>query len=241
MSTEKEEWAASAADDAALRPEGNQLDNSSNGDGHPAERDSGAAGRMPLPGPPASEAAQAVQERALRCRGVAERLAWRQYRRCERSVPVEDLLGTAHLALVEAAWRYDPDRGVPLEAYVIRIVGQRLMKEVKDWHDWHRLHPLCFVDLARPGSRGPSVPLVDPPCPRTPEPDSALAAREALERVRRELPEQWFTALWMHYVEEQTFEEIGRQMEVSRQWVGQLINKAKERVQRLCPEEGDLC
>jgi RNA polymerase sigma factor (sigma-70 family) len=196
---------------------------------------------MPLPDPRAGEAAQAVRERAMQCLGMAERMARRQYRCCGRSVPLEDLLGEAQLAVVEAAGRYDPDRGVPLEAYASRIVGQRLRRAVKVWHDWRRLHALCFTDLARPGSNGRCAPLVDPPCPRTPEPDRAAAVEAALLRVRRVLPDPWFAVLWLHGVEEQTMKEIGRQMGVSRQWVRQLIDMAKERVRRLCPEECDLC
>jgi RNA polymerase sigma factor (sigma-70 family) len=239
MSLEKEQQSTSAADDAALRADGNQLADSTNGNGHPAEQDCGDAGRVPPPGRPAGEAVQAVQERVRCCWGVAERLARRQYRCCEGRVPLEELGGEAQRALLEAAGRYDPGRGVPLEAYVVLIIGRRLKRAVLLWRRWSRPHPLSFTDLDGPAG-GPFGPASDPPCTRTPGPDRAAAVRETLERVRRVLPEQWFAVLWLHFVQGYSKEEIGRQLGVTRQWVQQLIRKAVERARRHCPGECDL-
>jgi DNA-directed RNA polymerase sigma subunit (sigma70/sigma32) len=65
---------------------------------------------------------EAARERAQSHLHLAEALAWRQYHRCGRMVPLEELQGEARLALAYAASLFDEGRGVPFGAYVTMVI-----------------------------------------------------------------------------------------------------------------------
>jgi DNA-directed RNA polymerase specialized sigma subunit len=146
-------------------------------------------------------------------------------------VPLDELLGEARLALVEAAGRYDEGRETPLGAYVTLVVRRRLNQVASRWRQ-----PTCFTDVDDP-EYGVGNSDLDPPCRRIPQPDRAAAVRELLDRVRRSMPQHWFAVLRMHFVQGHTKEDIAREMGVTRQYVQQLIGKAVERARRHCPGE----
>ncbi len=235
MSTAKLSRLAFLPSAAVPRIEGGKDALGANGNGQQAERNETQVGRPSLHIPPARAAAQVVRERAEECRGLAERLAQVHYHRGDRSVPLDDLLSEAHLGLVEAVGRFDEGRGVPLGAFVTLVVRRRLNRAVQRWRR-QRERQVCFTELDG-SDRAGSTPGLDPADPRTPEPDVAAAVREALDRVRRVLPERWFALLQLHDVEERTLEEISRQVGVSRQRVRQLIDKAVKWARCLCPTE----
>jgi RNA polymerase sigma factor (sigma-70 family) len=238
MSTAKQPEPTSSADAAASRSEGDNSTLAANGDGRPAERNEGQVGRASLHGSPARAGAETVRERALEHRSRTEMLAEVQYRRCGRRVPQDELLSEAHLGLLDAANRFDQTRGVPLAAYVTMIVQQRLRRAVQRWQRRQALQ-VCFTDMDGL-DRAANTSVLDPVDPCMPEPDGATAVEEALERLRRVLPERWYAVLRLHYVEGHTLEDIGREMGVSRQRVRQIIDKAMEQARRLCPGECDL-
>jgi RNA polymerase sigma factor (sigma-70 family) len=235
MSTAQQPEPTSSADAAAPRSEEDKSALAANGNGQQAERNEGQVGRASLQGSPARAGAEAVRERALEHRSQTERLAEVQYRRCGGKVPQGELLSEAHLGLLDAARRFDQTRGVLLGAFVTMIVQQRLRRAVQRWNQ-RQAHQVCFTDLDELDSAA-NKPVVDLADPCMPEADGPAAVREALERVRRVLPERSYAVLRLHYVEGHALEEIGREMGVSRQRVRQIIKQAKERARRLCPGE----
>jgi RNA polymerase sigma factor (sigma-70 family) len=236
MSSEKEETPAGAADGEAHRADQDKSSNQANGNGHPAQ-EGGPRGKTALPAP-ASQAVLAARDAVLGCRAVAEWEARRQFRLCGRSMPQDELIGEAQLALMEAAGRYDPGRDVPVGAFVTLVVRRRLIHAVDRWNKWRRPHPVCFTDVGV-ADGATYLPEIDPPCLRTPEPVRAAAAQELLERVRRVMPELLFRVLWLHVVQGCRKEEIAGQIGVTRQRVQQLIRNAIERAKRHFPEECD--
>jgi RNA polymerase sigma factor (sigma-70 family) len=177
----------------------------------------------------------AAWERALGYLELADRLARRQFRRCGRTVPLEDLAGEARLALAYAASLYQEARGVPYGAYVTLVVRHWLAQAVTRWRRGGRLDHVRFTDLAGHGP-GPKDSPFDPPCPRTREPGREAATREALDRVRRVLPPRWFGLLQLYFAQGCTLEEIGTRLGVSRERVRQLLGKALRRARRHCPD-----
>ena len=67
-----------------------------------------------------------------RHRGLARALALR-YR--TSGEPVDDLIGVADLGLVNAASRYDPDRGVPFSTFAVPTILGELRRHFRD-HGW---------------------------------------------------------------------------------------------------------
>jgi RNA polymerase sigma factor (sigma-70 family) len=180
---------------------------------------------------PLDEPARAMVEAHLH---LAEALAWRQYRRCGRTVPLEELVGEARFALVYAAGLYDGEKGVPFGAYVTMVIRHRLVQAVTLWRRGGRLDHVRFTDL---GGRGASEEArrFDPACPRTHEACEEAAARELCDRVRRVMPRRWFVLLQLYFVHEHTLEEIGERFQVSRERVRQLLAKAIARARARLP------
>jgi RNA polymerase sigma factor (sigma-70 family) len=158
-------------------------------------------------------------------------LAWEQYRLCGRTVPLDELLGEAQLALTYGASLYDASKGVPFGAYVTLVIRHRLVQAVTIWRRGGRLAHVRFTDLevVTGEEEGPSY---DPACPRTREPVQEAGDRELLEHIRRTMPRRWFTLLQMYFVEEHTLEEIGNRVGVSRERVRQLLDLALARARR---------
>jgi RNA polymerase sigma factor (sigma-70 family) len=171
---------------------------------------------------------------------LVEALAWQQFRRCRRTVPLEELIGDAQLALAYAAGLFDEGKGVPFGAYATMVIRHRLVQAVTAWRRGGRLDHVPFTDLA--GGCLPGEPLgFDPACPRTREAGQEAATRELLDRVRRTLPPRWFTLLQLYFSEERTLEEIGEQFGVSRERVRQLVAKAIARARLRCVRERAAC
>src|SRR5262245_35869605 len=166
---------------------------------------------------------------------LVEALAWEQFRLCGRTMPLEELLGEAQLALTYGAGRFDEAREVPFGAYATMVIRHWLVQAVNVWRRGGRLAHTRLPDLPGRGERR-ALP-VDEPCHRTRDPSKEVADRELLERIRRTMPPRWFVALQLYYAHEYTLEEIGDLFGVSRERVRKLIAKAVEWARRHCPGE----
>ncbi|MCE9533142.1 MAG: sigma-70 family RNA polymerase sigma factor [Planctomycetes bacterium] len=155
---------------------------------------------------------------------LARRLAWRQFRNCSHTVPLEDLRGEALYGLVYAAGMFDPTRGVPFGAYATLAITHRLIQAVNFWRRGGRLDHVRFTDVC--ANTGGDF---DTPCPRTRESSEQTSESELIDRVRRALPARWFQALNLYYAHGHTLEEVGHRLGVTRERVRQLLSKAVER------------
>jgi RNA polymerase sigma factor (sigma-70 family) len=177
---------------------------------------------------------EAAQERAQSHLHLVRILARQEYRRCSRTVPLEELLGEAGVALSYAAGLYDAARDVPFGAYATMVIRHRLVRAVTAWRRGGRLDHVRFTDLAATPD-GVGLMDFDPPCPRAREPYQVAVTQELLGHVRRVLPARWFRLLRLHYACGYTLEEIGELLGISRQRAQQLLVQALIRARRHRP------
>jgi RNA polymerase sigma factor (sigma-70 family) len=138
------------------------------------------------------------------------------------SLPLPDLIAEALAGLTEAAARYDEEEGTPFPAYASMVTRHRLMefvrREFRFQHSW--------ADL--PGEDGL-------PDPGSSEPDRSVTTDDQVAALRRILPRLEFRTLWAVYVEGKSLEEVGAGRGVSKQAMGQVLNRARGRARRLFP------
>ena len=172
-----------------------------------------------------------AQEQAQEHLHLASLLACQQYRRCRRTVPLDELCGEAQFALSDAAARYDQRRGVPFGAFVTLVIRRHLARAVTLWRRGGRLDFVRFSELAAGGAR--DRPAFDVVCPNAPEPSNTSRDRELVDRVRRVLPARWFGILQLYYVDDYPLEAIAQRLGISRERARQLLAKALARARRL--------
>lgn len=132
---------------------------------------------------------------------AARRLALRTAARCPRWIDRDELVGEAALALVLAARRYDPARGVPFGAYAARTVKFALLNSLREQGTGRRRDrplPVAYDDR----EHAPAV--------RSHEAETVAAA--TLDRVASRLSERDRAALGWRYAEERTLREIGARL-----------------------------
>jgi RNA polymerase sigma factor (sigma-70 family) len=176
---------------------------------------------------------EAARERVQAHIHLADALAWRQYHRCGRMVPLEELQGEAQLALAYAASLYDEGKGVPFGAYVTMVIRHRLIQAVTLWRRGGRLDHISFTDLLVQNSEDDAQ-VFEPVCPHSRAAAEEAAIQELVDRVRRVLPARWFLLLELYFVREYTLDEIAEQFHVSRERVRQLLAKAVARARLHC-------
>lgn len=176
---------------------------------------------------------EAAQQRVQSHLHLADALAWRQYHRCGRTVPLEELQGEAQLALAYAASLYDEGKGIPFGAYVTMVIRHRLVQAVTLWRRGGRLDHIRFTDLLAQNAEEDAQ-AFEPVCPHSREAEEEAAMRELVDRVRRMMPARWFLLLELHFVHEYTLNEIAEQFHISRERVRQLLAKAVARARSHC-------
>jgi RNA polymerase sigma factor (sigma-70 family) len=176
---------------------------------------------------------EAARERAQTHVELARRLAWKYFRCCAGTVPLDELRGEALFALSYAAGKFDGERGVPFGAFARMAISHRLIHAINTWRRGGRAAHVRFTDLAATNNAS-----CDTPCQRTTESGEHAALREAVDLIRQQLPPRWFRALQLYYVHEHTLEEVGHYLGITRERVRQLLTKALVRVRRRVPLYG---
>jgi RNA polymerase sigma factor (sigma-70 family) len=137
------------------------------------------------------------------------------------AVRLEELISEALGTLVEAAGRFDPDRGPPFLPYAGMLIRQRLVRTNQKG-----------VKAGVPET----IETFPPADFREIKPDKAAAAREVVSRLKQELPAKEFSLLWERYVEGRTLAAIAGEQGISRQGVLNNVLTARKHARNLFPE-----
>jgi len=83
-------------------------------------------------------------------RPIAERIARGIYSRYPRVLDVDDLVGAAYLGLVDAAQRFDPERGVPFYGFAVGRVRGAVLDALRgaDWVPAHARRKRSRIEYA---------------------------------------------------------------------------------------------
>jgi RNA polymerase sigma factor (sigma-70 family) len=174
------------------------------------------------------------QVRAVDYLELANRLAIKYYRGRGRRMPLDELIGEAHYALVYASSLFDANKGVPFGAYVTMVIQHRLIQAEITWRCGDFPGQISFTDLRAHSS--PDASGFEPPCPHTRDACHEAGLQELLDCVRRTLPARWFMLLEMHYALGYSLQEMSARLGLSRERVRQLLVKAVNRARAQFPQ-----
>jgi RNA polymerase sigma factor (sigma-70 family) len=154
---------------------------------------------------------------------MANKAYWRHHRR----FPLDDLLGTAHTALVYAAARYDSTRGkngpLPFGTFAGVVIRQQLEMFARRGNARKR-RSLDFAPCI--SELHDSEETLEFPDQRTPPPEVQALIAEILRLLREMLPEKVWRLLERHFLEGESQSDIARSLGVSHQRVQQRMVKA---------------
>ena len=147
----------------------------------------------------------------------------------------DDVRSAATLGLIDAVDRYDPDRGVPFEAYAAQRIRGAVIDEVRRIGDRRRaetaetaVRTVSFDELTEDDwQRVPAAITDDLDVPFERE---DLRAR--VQRALSTLPPRQREVLGRYYTESLTLREAGRRMGISEARACQLHGKAIENLRR---------
>jgi RNA polymerase sigma factor for flagellar operon FliA len=210
---------------------------------------------------------------------LVDAIARRLHRTIGSPAALEDLVSVGRMGLLEAARRYDPDRGVPFRAFAAhRIRGavldgmrrlghapRRAYARMRGVEAAARVSEAALEDLALPpppGS-GPSdadrqlgdhlaamatamaVGLLAAPArgedglvtavDDAPDPEELTSREQLLALVRAaltELPADEAALVRRHYLEGEQFDEVARDLGISKSWASRLHTRAIQRLTR---------
>ena len=141
------------------------------------------------------------------------------------SAPLDELQGEALLALARAASEFDDSRGVPFGAWAAILIRRHFITVVDRWiRTARRCRSFSSLSDVLPFEQAAEQEESD--CERR---EAEEAARRAVERLREEMPERWFAAIWQHHGKGLTLKDVGEQLGVSRERARQLVWKGERR------------
>lgn len=161
--------------------------------------------------------------------GMAARMARRLHPAGITSVSPEDLESAGVIGLIDAVDRYQPERGVPFEAYAALRVRGAVLDELRAATGGRPSETPARVSLDELLEAGDhTLPAIDEIGPQRAAED--LAAR--VESALRYLPDRQREVIARYYGQSLTLRETGRTMGVSEARASQLHARAIENLRR---------
>lgn len=155
-------------------------------------------------------------ELAERYMPLAESMACRRSHKLPRGLTSDDLKSAAYYALVDAASRYDPERGVSFPAYAkIRIAG-----EITD----------CFRRVPFETSESLDIEGRDL--------TGSLETSDFFDFACSELCEEEVKMVRMYYVDGRSLKEVGASRGVSESRASQILKKCHSRIRKVLSRKG---
>lgn len=141
---------------------------------------------------------------------LAESMACRRSRSLPRNVTFDEVKSAAYFALVDAASKYDPGRGVPFPVYA----RTRISGGITDCFRGVRYYP---DEVGEPEER-----------PR----HDLLETEDFFEFVSEELGDEDGKSVRMHYFEGRSLKEVGAARGVSESRASQILGDCRDRLRR---------
>lgn len=146
---------------------------------------------------------------------LAESIACRRSRGLPRNVTLDDLKSAAYFALVDAASKYDPNRGVPFPIYA----RTRISGGITDFFRGVKYDSNEVVEVEEASRHDP------------------LETEDFFDFVSRELGEEDGKSVRMHYFEGRSLREVGAARGVSESRASQILGDCRDRLRRKMMKE----
>lgn len=160
---------------------------------------------------------------------MPERIARRLYPAGVTAVGADDLASAGMVGLIDAVDRYEPDRGVPFEAYAILRIRGAILDELRSATGGRRADnpvQLSLDEMLEIGDH--TLPAVDERGAQRAEEDTAQRVKSALLF----LPERQREVIRRYYGDALTLRETGLKMGISEARACQLHGRAIENLRR---------
>lgn len=141
---------------------------------------------------------------------LAESMACRRSRSLPRNITLDEIKSAAYFALVDAASKYDPGRGVPFPLYA----RTRISGGITDCFRGVRYDSDEVVELEDRTRRDP------------------VETEDFFDFVSEELGEEDGKSVRMHYFEGRSLKEVGAARGVSESRASQILGDCRDRLRR---------
>ena len=171
-----------------------------------------------------------LDEFVLQHRPLVYKFAIRLHKRYPK-VPQEDFESWGWISLYEVIERFEPERGFTFLTYAYHTLPWRMKRAINE-HDWLKRH-----DRNRYGNKLASVGLFSPEMLQEmvvsdDKQDRELVYKDLIEKALKGLPVRR-KKIWWLWVDTGNYAEVGRQMNLTRQRVEQIINPIMRDIKRL--------
>jgi RNA polymerase sigma factor (sigma-70 family) len=152
----------------------------------------------------------------------------------------EHLDNRVHTYLLNASIRHDP-RGMSVWEYARNAVYFALSKginsnRVNGFSDRNTVKGVHQKDFLVTGDDGRQYDPIDYYAVDTINcPQRSTMVRDCIERIKSMLPERSYKIIRMHYIDGKTLEEIGKELNLTRQRIQQIEDAAMQRVREKLP------
>ena len=165
------------------------------------------------------------QELVERYIPLANKLAYQKKKSLPRFVDVEELKSAAYLGLVEAASRFDPERGVAFSTFAYPRVFGAIHDHLRAQGWGKKTEPRSAVSLDSEMSDSEGCVLKD-----TLEAKVERSDNEFLEVVSQNLDKQAKAVLRYYFIDAYSMKEVGEKFGVSESRISQLIKRYKDQI-----------
>ena len=165
------------------------------------------------------------QELVERYIPLANKLAYQKKKSLPRFIDVEELKSAAYLGLVEAASRFDPERGVAFSTFAYPRVFGAIHDHLRAQGWGKKTEPRSAVSLDSEMSDSEGCVLKD-----TLEAKVERNDNEFLEVVSQNLDKQATAVLRYYFIDAYSMKEVGKKFGVSESRISQLIKRYRDQI-----------
>mgnify|MGYP002624191926 CR=1 FL=1 len=167
---------------------------------------------------------------------LANKLAWKKWKKTPKCVDIEELQSAAYMGLVDAAEKFQEDRDVTFGSYARILIQGAICDYLRELSWGCRKDPMLPVSLDAPVDSEEGTTFTD-----LVEDDERPESKtlEFFEEVAKALPAIGSDILLLYYVHDMSQKEIGNAIGVSESRVCQLLSGCRDFIEKKW-NRGDL-